>query len=82
MPANGVIVSAVIAAIITLPALVAVDVNGAPVPVAFFAVVSIGVVGLYLAFAVPIYFRWRAGDTFEPGSWNLRATTSGWRPSR
>ena len=61
MPANGVILSAVIAAIITLPALVAVDINGAPVPVAFFAVVSIGVVGLYLCFAVPIYSRWKAG---------------------
>ena len=53
VPANGVIVTAVIAAIITLPALVEVDINGAPVPVAFFAVVSIGVVGLYLCFAVP-----------------------------
>ena len=31
IPANGVIVTAVLAAIITLPALVAVDVNGAPV---------------------------------------------------
>ena len=66
------IVTAVIAAIITLPALVAVDINGAPSPVAFFAVVSIGVVGLYLAFAVPIYYRWRAGDSFDVGSWNLR----------
>jgi amino acid transporter len=72
VPANGVIVTAVIAVIITLPALVKVDINGAPVPVAFFAVVSIGVVGLYLAFAVPIYLRWRAGDSFEVGSWNLR----------
>jgi amino acid transporter len=72
VPANGVIVTAVIAAIITLPALVAVDINGAPVPVAFFAVVSIGVVGLYLAFAVPIYYRWKAGDSFKVGSWNLR----------
>ena len=72
VPANGVILSAVIAAIITLPALVAVDINGAPSPVAFFAVVSIGVVGLYLAFAVPIYYRWRAGDSFKVGSWNLR----------
>jgi amino acid transporter len=72
VPANGVIVTAVIAAIITLPALVKVDINGAPVPVAFFAVVSIGVVGLYLAFAVPIYLRWKAGDSFEVGSWNLR----------
>src|SRR4029077_14499224 len=39
VPANGVVVTAVIAAIITLPALVEVDINGAPVPVAFFAVV-------------------------------------------
>jgi hypothetical protein len=67
-----VLLSAVVAAIITLPALVAVDINGAPSPVAFFAVVSIGVVGLYLAFAVPIYYRWRAGDRFKVGSWNLR----------
>ncbi|MET3804380.1 amino acid transporter [Nakamurella sp. UYEF19] len=71
VPAKGVIVSAVVAAIITLPALVPVDINGAPVPVAFFAVVSIGVVGLYLAFAIPIYYRWRAGDSFKVGSWNL-----------
>ena len=68
---NAVIVTAVIAALITLPALVAVDINGAPVPVAFFAVVSIGVVGLYLAFAIPIYYRWRAGSSFKVGSWNL-----------
>ena len=72
VPVNAVIVTAVLAALITLPALVPVDVNGAPVPVAFFAVVSIGVVGLYLCFAVPIYLRWRMGDNFEPGSWNLR----------
>ena len=72
IPANGVMITAVLAAIITLPALVPVDVNGAPVPVAFFAVVSIGVVGLYLCFMVPIYLRWRMGDEFEVGRWNLR----------
>ncbi|MCZ4522275.1 amino acid permease [Rhodococcus ruber] len=72
IPANGVIVTAALAAVITLPALVEVDVNGAPVPVAFFAVASIGVVGLYLCFAVPIYFRWKAGDSFPVGKWNLR----------
>ena len=66
------VVTAVIAALITLPALVPVDIGGAPVPVAFFAVVSIGVVGLYLAFAVPIYYRWKAGDSFQVGKWNLR----------
>ena len=72
IPANGVMITAVLAAIITLPALVPVDINGAPVPVAFFAVVSIGVVGLYLCFMVPIYLRWWMGDEFEVGRWNLR----------
>jgi len=72
IPANGVMVTAVLAAIITLPALVAVDINGAPAPIAFYAVVSIGVVGLYLCFAVPIYYRWKAGDSFAVGRWNLR----------
>ncbi|WP_239020671.1 amino acid permease [Nakamurella antarctica] len=71
VPANGVMLSAVVAAIITLPALVAVDINGAPVPVAFFAVVSIGVVGLYICFAIPIYLRWRMGSKFKVGAWNL-----------
>ncbi len=47
-------------------------------PIAFFAVVSIGVVGLYLCFAVPIYYRWKAGDAFPVGQVEpARATTSG-----
>ncbi|EWT00753.1 amino acid permease [Intrasporangium oryzae NRRL B-24470] len=71
VPVYGVIVSAVIAILLTLPALIEVDINGAPVPVAFFAVVSIGVVGLYVAFAIPIWYRWRLGDAFVPGSWTL-----------
>ncbi|UQX89605.1 amino acid permease [Jatrophihabitans telluris] len=71
VPVYGVIVSAVIAVILTLPALVKVDINGAPVPVAFFAVVSIGVIGLYLAFAIPIFLRWKVGDAFVPGRWSL-----------
>lgn len=71
VPANAVIISSIIAALITLPALVEVDINGAPVPVAFYAVVSVGVIGLYTAFAVPIYLRWRQGDSFPQGTWNL-----------
>lgn len=75
VPANAVIVTAVVAAIITLPAIVPVKipVNGVdvPSPVAFYAVVSIGVVGLYLCFAVPIYYRWKAGESFEQGKWNV-----------
>jgi amino acid transporter len=69
VPVYAVVASAVVALVLTLPALVKVDIAGAPVPVAFFAVVSIGVIGLYLAFAIPIFLRWRHGDRFESGSW-------------
>ena len=40
------------------------------IPLAFYAVTSIAVIGLYLAFAIPIYLRWKHGDKFEAGSWN------------
>jgi amino acid transporter len=71
VPVAGVILTAVIAVIITLPALVKVNIAGAPVPVAFYAVVSIGVIGLYWCFAIPIWKRLKMGDSFEPGEWNL-----------
>jgi amino acid transporter len=71
VPVYGVLVSALVAVIITSPALVRVDINGAPVPVAFFAVVSIGVIGLYVAFAIPIFLRWRMGSRFTTGNWTL-----------
>ena len=71
VPVNGVILTVIVSLIITAPALVAVDVNGVPTPVAFYAVVTIGVIGLYLAFAIPIYLRWKAGDNFKAGSWTL-----------
>ena len=65
---------AVCAAIVTLPALIEVNIGTAEapliVPVAFYAVTSIAVIGLYLAFAIPIYLRWKHGDRFEVGSWN------------
>jgi len=70
VPFNAVIGMAVAAMIITIPAL-----KGAPgtaFPVAFFAVVSITVIGLYIAYAIPIYLRWRMGDAFEPSpTWNI-----------
>jgi len=68
VPVNAVIASAVIGVILTLPALYKAP-NGAPV--AFYAVVSIGVIGLYVAFAIPIYLRWRQGAAWVPGNWNL-----------
>ncbi|WP_017935293.1 amino acid permease [Nocardioides sp. Iso805N] len=69
-PVNGVLISAVIALIITLPALIKVSIGGAPSPIAFYAVVSIGVLGLYGAFGIPIFLRWRKGDAFEAGAFN------------
>jgi len=75
VPANAVILAAVVAIIITLPALLEVNIGTeeAPiiVPTAFYAVVSVAVIGLYLAFLVPIFLRWRAGDSFKQGPWNL-----------
>jgi amino acid transporter len=73
VPVYGVMLAVVVAGLITLPALVTVNI---PVgnelvasPVAFFAVVSIGVIGLYVAFAIPIFLRWRHGENFTVGAW-------------
>jgi amino acid transporter len=74
VPANAVILVGVIAAILTLPALIEVNLGTAKapiiLPVAFFAVTSIAVIGLYLSFAIPIFLRWRRGSDFQVGSWN------------
>jgi amino acid transporter len=74
VPANAVWMVAVVSAIVTLPALIKVNIGTADapliIPVAFYAVTSIAVIGLYLAFAIPIWLRWRHGDRFDVGSWN------------
>jgi amino acid transporter len=75
IPANAVWLAAVVAIIITLPALLEVNIGTeeAPiiVPTAFYAVVSVAVIGLFLSFLIPIWYRWRLGDKFPQGSWNL-----------
>src|SRR6476661_4016479 len=68
IPFNAVIAVAVAALILTLPALKG---NKDGVTVAFTAVVSIGVIGLYIAYAIPIWLRWRMGGAFEAGPWTL-----------
>ncbi|MFT4010126.1 MAG: amino acid permease [Nocardioidaceae bacterium] len=74
VPAKAVGLVAVVAAIVTAPALIEVNIGTADaplvIPVAFYAVTSIAVIGLYLSFAIPIFLRWRHGDKFEVGSWN------------
>jgi amino acid transporter len=42
--------------------------NGA---VAYAAVTSIATIGLYIAYAIPIFLRLRIGDAWEPGDWTL-----------
>jgi amino acid transporter len=74
VPANAVMGVAVAAALVTLPALIEVNVGTEAepliIPVAFYAVTSIAVIGLYASFAIPIWLRWRRGDAFEVGQWN------------
>ena len=47
--------------------------------IAFFAIVSIGTVGLYIAYAIPIFLRLRRND-FKQGDWNLGSLSKaiGW----
>jgi len=68
-PSNAAFGIGILAAILTLPALWAPE--GTVVPVAFFAVTSVTVIGLFLSFLIPIYLRWKMGDKFKQGSWNL-----------
>ena len=71
MPVQAVLAVAVAGLVLTLPALFKVNIGTEEAPIytvtAFFAVVSIGVLGLYLAFAIPIYYRWRAGIVLQAG---------------
>jgi len=68
VPVNAVLASAIAGLIITLPALWK---SPRGIPTAFYAVVSIGVIGLYMAFLIPIWLRWRIGHHFKQGQWNL-----------
>jgi amino acid transporter len=67
VPAYSVLFMCFLALLVTIPALWG---TGA-FPWPFFAVVSITVIGLYIAYVIPTYLRWRAGDSFVPGPWTL-----------
>jgi amino acid transporter len=64
VPVNAVVAICVLAWALMLPTLV----NGA---VGYLVGTSIAVIGLYVAFALPIILRIRAGERFERGAWNL-----------
>jgi amino acid transporter len=70
VPANAVILMAILAGLITVPAYFPSKKGTAIEPVAFYAVVSIAVIGLYVAYVIPIFLRWRMGDAFQVGPWN------------
>ncbi|MEV6830528.1 amino acid permease [Amycolatopsis sp. NPDC051102] len=62
-PTNAVWLAAVGALILALPYLWSAT--------AYYAVTSIAVVGLYVAYVIPVFLRVRRGDSFEAGPWNL-----------
>ena len=70
VPLYAVMAVSIASAIVTIPAFWSTD--AAPLfPWAFFAVVGICTVGLYIAYIIPVYLRLRQGDNFEVGPWNL-----------
>ncbi|MFG3581638.1 amino acid permease [Micromonospora chersina] len=75
-PVNAIIAATLAGLVLTLPALY----QKAGVPVAFYAVVSVAVIGLYLSFLIPIFLRLRMRDRFVPGPWTLgrRYKLLGW----
>ena len=62
-PTNSIWLAAVGAFILGLPYLYS--------PVAYFAITSIAVIGLYVAYIAPVFLRLLAGDKFEAGPWTL-----------
>jgi hypothetical protein len=67
-PTWSVLFVVVCALVITIPALFG---DKAGFPVAFFAVTSLTTIGLYVAYILPVFLRFRMGSRFEPGVWNL-----------
>ncbi|HEY6055200.1 MAG TPA: amino acid permease [Gaiellaceae bacterium] len=64
VPVNAVIAIAVLSWALMIPTLA----NGA---IGYLVGTSVAVIGLYMAFAIPIYLRIRAGDSFQHGAWSL-----------
>jgi amino acid transporter len=67
-PTWSVLFVVLFAAIITVPAYFP---NKLGTPVAFLAVTSISVIGLYIAYTIPVFLRWRMGSEFKAGPWTL-----------
>lgn len=64
VPINAVLLCGVLPWVLMVPTLF----NGA---IGYAVGTSVAVIGLYVSFVVPIYLRWRVGEKFERGPWNL-----------
>ena len=67
-PTWSVLFVCLFALIVTFPAYFP---NHLGTPVAFLAVTSISVIGLYIAYTIPVFLRWRMREGFQPGPWTL-----------
>lgn len=74
-PTNSVWLAVVLAALLGVSSLI----QNEGYSVAFFAIVGMGTVGLYVSYAIPIWLRLH-NDDFEQGDWNLgrRSKVAGW----
>jgi amino acid transporter len=68
VPSFAVLAVAFFSLLITIPALWS---TKAGFPFAFFALTGICTTGLYIAYTIPVYLRYRKGESFERGAWNL-----------
>ena len=71
VPYMAVLAIAVLAFLCAFPAYFSKDIGVGAGFVAYAAVTSIATIGLYIAYAIPIFLRLRLGDAWEPGEWNL-----------
>ena len=66
-PTNSIWICAILAFLAGVPSLR----EAGGFPATFFAIVSIGVIGLYIAYIIPVFLRLRQGDSFQRGPWHL-----------
>ena len=64
-PTNAIWLAAILAWVLVAPAYWLGSI------VAYYAVTAIGVIGLYIAYMIPIYLRLRAKEDFRKGPWHL-----------
>ena len=65
VPGNAVVLICFLAFLLALPAW------GPNTTFVYAAVTSVATIGLYVAYILPVYLRFRQGDKFEVGPWNL-----------